>query len=228
MALAIILAGLALEGLILGRGIQARLFLKYPFFYFHVLVLFVVQFPIFAVYFWYPAAYPRVYWFCQFLTMVTGCGVIVEIIRRALAHPGMTAIRRTASALLALMIGGFITAYFLAVGLARSGANGTIERDFRTSQALLLVGILLVVFHYGLPVGRNIRGMFVGYGLYITCSLITLALMLYGRMPSRSGWNFVQPLSCIAELTIWAITLWTYNPNIILEPLPQAEVQYAP
>ena len=221
-------AGSALEGTILARGIQTRMFAKYPFFYFHTLALCIVQIPSFAAYEWYPSAYAKVYWYIQFLTMVTGCGVIAEIIRHVLAHPGMATIRRTAWALICAMIFGFLAAYFLTMHKPRSGINGTIERDFRTSQALLLFGILLVILHYGLPVGRNIRGMFVGYGLYITCSLMTLALMLYGGISSHSAWNLAQPLSCIAELGIWAITLWTYNPNIILEPLPRAGVQYAP
>jgi hypothetical protein len=227
MALAILISGFALEGTILARGMMARLFPKYPFFYFHVLVIFVEQFLAFAIYIWYLPVYPRFYWYGQFLTMVTACSVIVEIIRHALAQPGMVMLRRTAWALLSILIVGIITAYFRAMHMQDIGVTDRLERDSRAAQALLLFGILFVVFYYGLPVGRNIRGMFVGYGLYITSSLITLALMLYGGVSSRSDWNFVQPLACIAELTVWAITLWTYNPNIILEPLPRAGVQYA-
>jgi hypothetical protein len=56
---------------------------------------------------------------------------------------------------------------------------------------------------------------------------VVLAIQLYEQPAYRLGWATVQPASYLVALTIWAITLWTYNPNIILESLPPAEVEYA-
>jgi len=40
-----------------------------------------------------------------------------------------------------------------------------VEKDFLTVQAVFFLGILGVIFYYGLPLGRNIKGIILGYGL---------------------------------------------------------------
>src|ERR1700734_635078 len=112
MALAILISGFALEGTILARGWIARLLFRYPFFYFHMLVIFVEQFLAFAIYIWYRPIYPRFYWYGQFITLVTACGVVVEIIWHALAQPGMVMLRRTAWGLFLMFSRGITIAYF--------------------------------------------------------------------------------------------------------------------
>ena len=46
-------------------------------------------------------------------------------------------------------------------------------------QALVFITILGVVFHYGITIGRNLKAILMGYGLYIGVSVLMLALRSY-------------------------------------------------
>lgn len=220
--------GALLEAVILIRGLLGRNVLRYPLFYLYMLSCFAVEFPIAIAYFWEPPAYPRWYWRANFLTMLTGCGIFIEVLRYSLAHPRLKTIRRGAMAFLVASICAFGVAYIRTHAIVHMRiVNQRLERDFRLGQALLLVGILAVIVYWGFPVGRNLKGMLLGYGLFVGTSLVVLAIQLYEQPAYRLGWATVQPASYLVALTIWAITLWTYNPNIILESLPPAEVEYA-
>jgi hypothetical protein len=221
-------AGFLLEAVILFRGLVGRHYSRYPLFYFYILSCFAVEFPTAAFYFREPASYARWYWRSQFLTMVTGCGIFIEVLRQILGHPEVKAFRRAAWLFLLASIAVFAVGYFRVVGVVHMRiVNQRLERDFRLGQALLLVSILGVILYCGFPIGRNLKGMVLGYGLYVGTSLVVLAVQLYRQPTFSVGWATVQPASYVVALGIWAITLWTYNPNIILEPFPRAEVEYA-
>ena len=64
-----------------------------------------------------------------------------------------------------------------------------IERDVRTVQAIFLFMILAVISYYRIPIGKNLKGMISGYGLYIVTSLFTLAIRAYAGPRFNSSWN---------------------------------------
>jgi hypothetical protein len=96
----------------------------------------------------------------------------------------------------------------------------SLERGFRVIQALLLLGIGGVVVYHRIPLNRNLKSMLVGYNLYVSASLIILALRVYIGMRVNPTWRILQPLSYDAALVVWAVGLWSYSPP----PVPHNDV----
>ena len=94
------------------------------------------------------------------------------------------------------------------------------ERDLRCVQALFIFGLLAVIFYYAIPIGRNMKGMVMGYGLYIFSSLVSLAVRAYAGPSFTKIWSVAQPLSFDATLVIWLVALWSYCPN----PVPDSNI----
>jgi hypothetical protein len=87
-------------------------------------------------------------------------------------------------------------------------------------QATLLVCILAVIRHYEIPIGRNMKGMILGYGLYVGTSRVSFAVRAYAGMWLTSFWIFARPISFVISLFIWLIALWSYAPN----PAPRSDI----
>jgi hypothetical protein len=168
------------------------------------------------------------YWPIQFVTLVFGCGVVVEIFRHVLApYPGAEKFAK-AAAFAAFGALFFIAIVYMMVQQAPvSGAAGiALERNVRALQAIFLFAVLAIIFGYRIPVGRNILGMIVGYGTYIAISLISRAVEAYASEWLKTVWLYIQPFSFIAALAIWMIALWSYSPNPIPDPSIQVEADY--
>jgi hypothetical protein len=87
-----------------------------------------------------------------------------------------------------------------------------LERDFRTIQALLLLTIFGAVFYFRISMGKNLRAMFLGYGIYVAVSLVILAFQAYQGDRFNTKWFVLQPLAYDMGLIVWAVGLWSYFP----------------
>jgi hypothetical protein len=222
-------SGLLLELLLLGRGWQARLIRRYYFFYAYIgsVIFFTVAMIAVKVNWTAPTVYQRWYWPLQLATLVTGYGILLEILNHVLApYPGAERFARFAG------VGAFGAVFcfaLLAPLVAPFWSPGTViefERDLRSVQAIFLCGLLGIIFFYGIGIGRNMKGMIMGYGLYIFTSLVSLAIRSYAGMPFNSIWMRVQPLSFDVCLITWLIALWSYCPNPIPDPKIHLEEDY--
>jgi hypothetical protein len=104
---------------------------------------------------------------------------------------------------------------------ALQAASIELERDVRSAQIVFFVAILAVISHYAIPLGRNMRGMMLGYGIYLLVSLATLSFRAYIGMDFDRIWRVIQPLSFNLSLLIWLIALWSLKEN----PKPKREVR---
>lgn len=219
--------GNVLEAAILWRGMRSCTFRRYPYFYAYVTstltssilsVVYLIDRPSYN--FW--------YWPIQLATLVFGCGVILEILRHVLSpYPGAERFARAAGLV------AFGTVFLLAIvylvfrlGPSSAATGIELERNVRGVQTVFLVAVLMIIFHYGIPVGRNILGMIVGYGLYIAVSLVSRAVEAYAGTWLRLVWLYVQPLSFGASLVIWLSALWSYHPNPAPGPAIPLESDY--
>jgi len=211
-------AGLSITFVGMLRGLVGGLVLRYSFFYAYLLSTFVGN--ALVVIFWslHSASIDRWYWVLQFLTLLIGCGIILEIFRHALSPYGGA--EKFATAVGLVTLGGVFCFAFLYRVLAppSSQALFELERNVRTVQAILLFGILAVVSYYGIPLGKNLKGLIVGYGLYIVTSLAALAIRAYAGPRFNATWNVVQPLSFVVSLGIWLVAFWSYHPNPAPDP----------
>ncbi|HTZ75131.1 MAG TPA: hypothetical protein VMB47_14505 [Candidatus Aquilonibacter sp.] len=213
--------GVILRSLILLRGWQSHIIATYFWFYGYVVAGLVGDTVVALALREGVHSYRAVYWAAQLSTLAFGCAVIFEIFRHVLKpYPGAEIFARS---LLLVTFGLIFFSGLIYARVASAAAARTfigLERDVRMAQVLFFVAILAVIFRYGLPIGRNMRGMISGYALYIGTSLLTLAFRAYAGLPFDSIWRVLQPLSSAVTLCIWLAALWAYHPN----PAPSPRV----
>jgi len=213
--LALWLAGIGLESVLVARAWVWRGFERFPLFSFYIVWILIQDIFFLIIYrSLYPFPYASIYWYTEFLSIAAGCAVCWEIFRFVLRpYPGASRMAR--SLLLISIIGGIFKAV-LATPLELS-SWGIIalafERNLRGVQALGLVVLALLCMYYRIPMSRNTKGIFLGYGMVVASYLITLTSFRY-------SWNLLHPLSYLVVLIIWCTSLWRYEP----EPLPRGNL----
>ena len=202
-----------LEALLLIRGFQQKLVRQFPIFYSYILFVLVEEFLRFSVYRWFSSRYSQVYWITQFLSLVIGSAVIFEIYRVGLRwFPGTARMARY----LLLIVFGAVFAKTLANpsgGLFWWIAERSLmlERNLRIVQALAILTLVSLFLWYAVPFGKNLKGILFGYGLFIAMSIVQLTLS-YTWDDIRLFWPYVQPVSYLLVLGLWASALWSAQP----------------
>ena len=210
----------ALEALLLYRAVQGRFFVKYPVFYSYLTYVLLSSLSGFAIYMLKPAFYPTFYWSLQLVSVTIGYCVIWEIFRQVF-HPYPGAARLAGKALAAILVFVLCKVFLNAslhgrwVAPARNPAD--LEKYLRIVQAALLLTIVWLVTYYVIPLGRNIKGMILGYGLFIGLSVIQLALGAFLGNSFQKVWSHLASVSYSAALVAWCATLWTYQPSESLQ-----------
>jgi hypothetical protein len=99
---------------------------------------------------------------------------------------------------------------YAAYGRVRS-MNLALDRSFGFAQSIFILSILLVGRHYGVCLGRNLWGIGVGFGAWMSLSTVNYALFdLTGSF--FPYWQVVRPLSFIGLLLMWNWALWRPSP----------------
>ena len=219
--------GNALQAVIVYRAFRARLLRTYPFFYAYVistmLSFFLLSFVYLAHIGSYSGMYAKFYWPIQFATLILGCGIVWEVLNHVLApYPGAEKFARV-SGIVAFGIVFCLTLIVVLAAPGRSAAGSLVdlEKSLRTVQAVILFGVLAAISYYRIPVGRNLRGMMLGYGVYVGTVLADFAIWAYAGPRLQSVWAFAPPLSYLLSLAIWLTALWSYCPN----PAPESNVR---
>ena len=75
-----------------------------------------------------------------------------------------------------------------------------------------MFGIGGVVGYHRVPLAKNVKSMLIGYSLYVSTSLILLALRVYLGTRVNPTWRILQPLSSDVALVVWTVGLWSYFP----------------
>ena len=199
-----------LEALLLIRGFQEKLVRRFPIFYSYILFVLVEELLRFSVYRWFSSRYSQVYWATQFLSLVIGSAVIFEIYRVGLrSFPGTARMARY----LLLIVFGAVFAKTLAnpsggVFWWIAERSLMLERNLRIVQALAILTLVSLFLWYAIPFGKNLKGILLGYGLFIAMSIVQLTLS-YTWGDIRLFWPYVQPVSYLLVLGLWASALWT-------------------
>jgi hypothetical protein len=207
----------ALEVFLLGRGLQAKLVSRYPAFYGYVAFVLFQDLPRFLAYRRSSPVYSYTYFVTEFLCLAIGCVVVFEVYRVGLSsYPGAARMARNVLAL--------VFALALAKAIANVWGNWwleastmEIERDLRTVQALAILGLVSLFLVYAIPFGKNLRGILLGYGLFVAVRVISLIFFVpvLGR---RVFWDYVYSASYLLALGIWLTHLWAYSENPATQP----------
>jgi hypothetical protein len=207
------LCGILLEMLLLFRGFQTKLVLKYPLFYSYILFVFLQSLVRFFVYHERRSLYGTVYWVTQFLAIAIGCVMVFEIFQMVLAeYPGIA--RPTRSVLLFVFALAVIKALVnVSSGASFFGQTKTdLERNLRLVQAAAILGIAVLSFFYAIPLGKNARGIVVGYGLFLSTCVVQLTWVSHFRERFYEISHYLQPGIYLVVLLVWIVSLWSYQP----------------
>jgi hypothetical protein len=215
-----------LEILLLARGVLGRLWFRYPIFYAYLLFVLLQSPARFVAYrWWYEVWYSRVYWTTEYIAFGMGCLVVFEIYRVALAeYPGTAKMARTTLLLLfvlALVKAG--TAIWNNPDLLSETTALQVEKALRTVQAISIVALVTVFASYSIPFGRNLRGIFLGYALFVGMRVMTLHFV---SEVGRGFWFYAYSASYLGALGLWIGHLWSYQPATEADCIPmQREYQ---
>ena len=219
---------MAVEALLLSRALWGRLLKQYPAFYAYLLFVWMQSLFRFSVYHAQPQLYLKVYWITEWLGVLAGCAVVFEIYRVGLrAYPGTARLARN---LLAFV---FLLAF--AKATIETGNNPLwwstattldLELALRVVQALALLALVALFLFYAIPFGRNLRGILLGYGLFLGESVVWLSFASRDWESFRAIWSHIHAGSYFMVLLVWACHLWLYVPNAEPKSAIRLEEQY--
>jgi hypothetical protein len=222
------LIGTILEVVLLWRAHRMKLLGRFPIFYSYLFYITIQDSSRVAVYHWAPNLYFQFYWFTQFLALALGCGIIFEIYRVALrSFPG--AARMSRYVLLAMFGAVFARAFLVRSSdffswLASSSLM--LERNLRLVQALAIITLVVLFLWYAIPFGRNLKGILIGYSLFIGVSIAQFALWINHWAPVKTFWSYAESVSYLIVLAIWITALWSFQPAPASEQTARMESDY--
>lgn len=222
------LIGLLGEGIPIVRAVQTGSIRRYIWFYVYLAAVLLRDALLFAVYFEWPKLYGIFYWGSESLVVLLGCALVWEVYRTAFArYPGAA---RVAQAVLLLLF----TFTLSRIGVkAWNSPNWVPQRttletelDLRVVQAALLAALIVLFAYYAIPLGRNLKGIVYGYGLFLASSLVNLSLRGHLGERFQPLWQYLQPGCYMVVLGVWCWTLWNYSPVPVPEVEPALESDY--
>lgn len=222
LTLALWCTGILLEWMILVRLFKNRSLRKYPFFCIYIVSVLLGDIWLFFVYRSYglgSPVYQYAYWAKEFICVIAGYCLVVEILEKALAsYEGPRTFARNAALWIFALVVGFTT-FQWRFGQHSSALRTSVEveRNLRSAEIALLAGILLIVFYYAIPIGRNLKGIALGYGLYVAIDVIDQAVMSHAGSRFQAIFSSIRSYSYFVSLLIWVVALWSYYPN----PVPR-------
>ena len=221
-------SGIALETLLLVQGFRTKLLGRYRVFYAYVLFVWAQSLLRFSVYHLRPEFYVPTYWITEFFGLLIGCAVVFEIYRVGLStYPGTARMARNALAFV------FVLAFTKGIVVTWNNPHWwsfattmDLERALRTVQAVAIATLVALFLFYAIPFGRNLRGVLLGYGLFIGESVIWLTFVSSGGEKFQRFWSYVHPATYFAVLGIWVVHLGSYSAAPEPKRAVQLEQQY--
>jgi hypothetical protein len=204
-----------LELALVVRSVRGDYFKRYPIFYSYISFVFLQSILRLAIYRLEPDWYRSVYWFTEFVGIIAGCSVVFEFC--CLCFKGYPGVVKMARAALLL---AFLFTFSKVLFTAAEGAEGwtpaltvLLVRDVRFVQVAATLILVAVVLVYGIPMSRNLKGIILGYGLYL--SLVVLNLTYLSVFGERVQFivTKIQACSYLLALLAWNVALWSYRPT---------------
>lgn len=215
-ATAIVSAALALEALILFRCLRTGIVRSYPMFFAYLSCVFLgdlVLPPLSRILA--PHSYAVSYWTKEFVCVIAGYAVVMEIVERAFAHfEGPKRLGRNAALLIFAAIVG-LTALRAAFEAAPTTVSAwiDIEANLRAAELVILSIVIAVIFYYSIPIGKNLKGIIVGYGFCTVAVAVNEAIRSFAGHPFEDAFTHIWSYSYLVSLVVWVAALWSYQPN---------------
>ena len=209
-------SGAALEALLVWRLLKDGMYRHYPGFSFFVGYAVCQNIALFASYRLAPTEYPAWYWNSGAVNVCLRFLLVWEVFRQT--FPKTSPLHRMVSKQATLVTIALIT---ISTGMLWAVQNYSkshsvylaMDRSFGFVQAVLILAILTLARYYHLPVGRNVWGIAVAFGMYSSLSTAASALIDIMRTSFFPYWHLLSPFSFAAMLAMWIWAIWSYAPN---------------
>lgn len=218
ISLAIVLSGHGLQLCLIALLLRKSLWRTYPFFFSIAVWIEVRNLVIPALQTHFPAAYQSYYWKTDVIDVVLRFLIIWEVFRQT--FPKGSALAKSLSngfsgIFYGLAIFAIGTAWTFQTYSQYHSIYPALERSFGFAQAALIMGILLAARYYGVRLGRNVWGIAVAFGGWVSIVTANNAMidLAHSFLPY---WQILWPLSYIAMLSVWTWAVWVYAPNPVI------------
>ena len=219
---------IALEAVILVRGLATRLISKYRLFHLYIATILLTDIIRLCCNQLAPAIYPQIFWCTESLTILASYAVVVEIFRQSLQYsPGVARFTRMllsivfvwtlTFAMLDLVYGDFHS-------VSRTIADG--GRYFRYVEGALLLVILWMLSRYRIRLGRNLLGILAGNAFWVGISIVNFAFWSRPGAGTLFLWRVLRATSYAVTLAIWCAALWTQKTDRKQPPDDNIERDY--
>ncbi len=81
---------------------------------------------------------------------------------------------------------------------------GGIARDLRVVEGIFLFIVAAVVVHFGIELGKNVRGLALGMGIYVAVCIVVMALMVVFR-PIDTKFGIFASGTYLLTCGIWMV-----------------------
>jgi hypothetical protein len=199
------------EAAIIWRAVRTRLFAQFPVFFAYIVFVLGQSVLRFCVNRWVYSLYSPVYWSTEFLALVLGGCVVFEVYRQALKpYPGTAKMARNVLLfLVTLTLARALNAFFVNPDTWGNATGLQTELALRTFQAIAIFALISLFLAYSIPFGRNLRGILLGYSLFVGERVLCLAFV---GEAGKGFWFYAYSASYIAALGVWLTHLWAPAP----------------
>jgi hypothetical protein len=222
---AICVAAVALELATLLLLVSKGVWRSYRLFFLYAAWLFLANSAILVTFLYLPAdshtvnwasrVYPALYWNIDSIDVVLRFVVVWEVFHQI--FPKSSGLNKSLSKGLAIVAFALLV---VACGTFLIYQNYTgprsihlaLDRSFGVVQAFMILGTLVTARYYGVRCGRNVRGIALAFGGWVSISTATNAMADFAS-PFLPYWYYLRPLSFVVMIAVWIWALWVYEPN---------------
>lgn len=211
----IFVAGVVLELGALLLLLRNSLWRVYARLFTYVVWLLIGNSAILITFLFFPTVYPSLYWHSDSIDVVLRFFVVWEVFHQT--FPKSSGLNRSLSKGLGIIALGLLIFACSTFGVYQNYAglrslHLALDRSFGFVQALMILGTLATARYYGVRCGRNVRGIALAFGGWVSISTATNAMadLTNSFLPY---WYYLRPLSFVSMMAVWIWALWVYEPN---------------
>ena len=210
-------SAILLEGLLLWRLSKHGLASRYPHLTVFVLYRFLGDAILFPINRYRPDWFAVAYWRLEAITLSLQFLVNWEFFRGA--FPRRSTLHDIAWKMLLTVELGAVPAIVVLSWRQASSMHflylhfsPVVEQYFCLAQAILLLTPATVAWYYRVPLGRNLRGLCLGFGIYLLVRSVNFASLQVFR-GFAPYWRLLTPMTFIAMIAVWLWAFWEYAPS---------------
>jgi hypothetical protein len=217
--------GTFLEAVLCWRFASRRLWIHWPYFAVFVFFTFLRDVSLFPVSRYEPRWFAGFYWRGETISLFLRFLVVWEFFRglfpeRSSLHELAWKVLMSAELVILPALLLLSWSQTSSTHLVYAHLSPAFEQYLSLAQVLLLLGPAALARYYGVSLGRNVWGMGLGFGIYLSvCSMNFAGLQISHNFAPY--WRLLSPLTFMGMIVLWLWALWDYEPtpNSAEEPL---------